>query len=925
METIDCCDLPQFNLGRDSSAHMWDNGMTQGEGEGGSNLAHGSSGRQQASDGSGMNGGAAGPFAGGATPGLYRGANQGHAGGGGGGGGGRGPGNAPSLLSASSAADLVALVDALGLSRHASLQGNLHVSAQNLAQLASTMQAAASMVPATAASGPSPTDSMTLTSLELPPTALGARGGSGEECEGESPRGGQPSPITLQSPFAQAASARSGRADIWEGGGGGGRTRGTSPTPSQCTQSTNQDAFGRGSAISATAWPSGAFPIISNFAEDGQGMPRASDAAAMAAATASPPMLGMPSMMMTSAGSHATGLRGRSPPLSSMASNDMGWMGHSMVGIKQVGGYGPCAPMAVFSVPNTNNSLSSSNIHALMQSPPSPNVTLGTQRSLQRNGSLLRNRSGVLRGGSPPPSVRTRAGEDTSDDIHSLADSGRPSTAGAPMSVVLVRSTTATALIEHAKGLGGRVTRSQLPPGLRANPGQAPPTSMLGAPYTCCTVPMQMSPQQLNSSPSVAQMYNSASQLNISLAGNISMSGNNGRSPNRPSTLGNGDLMGTFPEIGVASLVPALNTQSINSALTAAGPTGRFSGGGTGPGNGAGAPWLQQQHLHNLPIPLQPHHTLPGPALATPHLPAALPGRGKTAASSLGNLEALGACVELDLAQVDGSREGEGAGKRAPKWKRALKVAGRVAVALLFERPVGERQLHQEQRQPQAVQPWQADAGWAPAAQLPPPPPQQTHLTTPLPGQMLRLGLSSKPPKEYKAFKYWLGYERYYVAKAGMPGNLDASGLRQAETVMEARRRVQEQRKQQQQRLEAQKRIRELRQMSNDPRKRAPRPRLVLCGLIRLPIPYPTCCMDCVPAKMPKPKTDMGSAPFTDPKPGVDVCGMCMDNRPVLEMQGGCRHRVCVLCARAMCGALELRTIVTCPFCTTPVSGFQLV
>jgi len=62
---------------------------------------------------------------------------------------------------------------------------------------------------------------------------------------------------------------------------------------------------------------------------------------------------------------------------------------------------------------------------------------------------------------------------------------------------------------------------------------------------------------------------------------------------------------------------------------------------------------------------------------------------------------------------------------------------------------------------------------------------------------------------------------------------------------------------------------------------------------------------------------------YLPPQPGEDVCGLCRDNKPLLRVVL-CQHRTCLLCAKRLCGSLEVQQIPTCPFCGVFITGFEL-
>lgn len=67
-----------------------------------------------------------------------------------------------------------------------------------------------------------------------------------------------------------------------------------------------------------------------------------------------------------------------------------------------------------------------------------------------------------------------------------------------------------------------------------------------------------------------------------------------------------------------------------------------------------------------------------------------------------------------------------------------------------------------------------------------------------------------------------------------------------------------------------------------------------------------------------------GSQPvFLPPEAGEDVCGLCHDNKPLLQMQP-CGHRTCLLCAKSLCYMLDMQQLVLCPYCGSLVCSFGL-
>lgn len=62
---------------------------------------------------------------------------------------------------------------------------------------------------------------------------------------------------------------------------------------------------------------------------------------------------------------------------------------------------------------------------------------------------------------------------------------------------------------------------------------------------------------------------------------------------------------------------------------------------------------------------------------------------------------------------------------------------------------------------------------------------------------------------------------------------------------------------------------------------------------------------------------------YLPPQAGEDVCGLCHDNKPLLQMDP-CGHRTCLLCAKSLCYLLDLQQLVLCPFCGSLVCSFQL-
>lgn len=59
------------------------------------------------------------------------------------------------------------------------------------------------------------------------------------------------------------------------------------------------------------------------------------------------------------------------------------------------------------------------------------------------------------------------------------------------------------------------------------------------------------------------------------------------------------------------------------------------------------------------------------------------------------------------------------------------------------------------------------------------------------------------------------------------------------------------------------------------------------------------------------------------PMVGEDVCGLCHDNKPLLQMTR-CEHRICLLCAKSMTYLLDLQQLVLCPYCGDIVVSFGL-
>ncbi len=62
---------------------------------------------------------------------------------------------------------------------------------------------------------------------------------------------------------------------------------------------------------------------------------------------------------------------------------------------------------------------------------------------------------------------------------------------------------------------------------------------------------------------------------------------------------------------------------------------------------------------------------------------------------------------------------------------------------------------------------------------------------------------------------------------------------------------------------------------------------------------------------------------WTPASVGEDVCGMCHDNKPLLQMQY-CGHTTCLLCAKSLCYMLDLNQLALCPYCGSLVSSFGL-
>ncbi|KAJ9510272.1 hypothetical protein QJQ45_015740 [Haematococcus lacustris] len=167
-----------------------------------------------------------------------------------------------------------------------------------------------------------------------------------------------------------------------------------------------------------------------------------------------------------------------------------------------------------------------------------------------------------------------------------------------------------------------------------------------------------------------------------------------------------------------------------------------------------------------------------------------------------------------------------------------------------------------------------------------------------------------KRERVMEVVRSWVGYDRMYDAKRGAAQGShgqEASALRRYETKLEAWRRQQQ----------AEEEV----------------GRRMLAGCI--PLPY-SCCSGGV--REPK---------ASALRPGVDVCGMCMDNNASSPAHGAAHaaHAAqlvmalllllllllllacwaqCIMCARARCHQLELRELVTCPFCTALVHDFVL-
>ena len=59
------------------------------------------------------------------------------------------------------------------------------------------------------------------------------------------------------------------------------------------------------------------------------------------------------------------------------------------------------------------------------------------------------------------------------------------------------------------------------------------------------------------------------------------------------------------------------------------------------------------------------------------------------------------------------------------------------------------------------------------------------------------------------------------------------------------------------------------------------------------------------------------------PMVGEDVCGLCHDNKPLLQMMR-CEHRTCLLCAKSMTYLLDMQQLVLCPYCGEIVESFGL-
>lgn len=64
-------------------------------------------------------------------------------------------------------------------------------------------------------------------------------------------------------------------------------------------------------------------------------------------------------------------------------------------------------------------------------------------------------------------------------------------------------------------------------------------------------------------------------------------------------------------------------------------------------------------------------------------------------------------------------------------------------------------------------------------------------------------------------------------------------------------------------------------------------------------------------------------AVYLPPQAGEDVCGLCLDNKPLLQQQP-CGHRTCLLCAKSLCYLLDLQQLVLCPYCGSLVTSFGL-
>jgi hypothetical protein len=62
---------------------------------------------------------------------------------------------------------------------------------------------------------------------------------------------------------------------------------------------------------------------------------------------------------------------------------------------------------------------------------------------------------------------------------------------------------------------------------------------------------------------------------------------------------------------------------------------------------------------------------------------------------------------------------------------------------------------------------------------------------------------------------------------------------------------------------------------------------------------------------------------YRAPTVGEDVCGLCHDNKPLLQMLR-CEHRTCLLCAKSMTYLLDMQQLVLCPFCGEIVESFGL-